>query len=100
MWSTEPLEPPPHDTAPGFASSRAVRSATDLIGEAAPTTTISVSAYSRAIGVAFFSVTGGLLLSIAPTITEPTTISAAGLLFSELTNWASAIVPPAPPLLS
>ncbi|MNE97156.1 hypothetical protein D3C80_1954590 [compost metagenome] len=71
-----------------------------MIGELAGTVMTMVSANRRAIGVAFFSVTGGLLVSIAPTITAPTTISALGLPLSVLTNWVSAMVPPAPPLLS
>ncbi|MNY25375.1 hypothetical protein D3C86_1591520 [compost metagenome] len=78
----------------------AVRSLMDFSGELAGTVRTMVSAYRRAIGVAFFSVTGGWLVSMAPTITAPVTISALGLPLSVLTNWVRPMVPPAPPLLS
>ena len=91
-----PVEPPPHDTAAGSALSLATSSASVRYGPSAGTTTSSYSPVSRASGVTSASVTGALLVKIAPSITSPPTRMASPRFFSLVTNWARPIVPPAP----
>jgi hypothetical protein len=64
------------------------------MGESTGTTMASDSAVSRAMGVVWSRVTGDLLVRIAPSITNPLTMSWFGSLL--LTNWARPTVPPAP----
>ena len=65
--------------------------------ESAGTTTTSGSSVSRAIGVVSSIRTAEALVSTAPTMTRPITISVFGS-FS-LASWARPTVPPAPPTL-
>ena len=95
-----PAEPPPQETLPGFALNCATSSLSEVIFDVPGTTTTSYSPVSRAMGVTCDRLTGDLLEMIAPTITMPPTINALGSPLFELTNCASPIVPPAPPLLS
>ena len=95
MWSGEPRANPPQLTEPGSALNCAKRSARDLIGELAATTSGWYSPVSRASGCTWSSVTGDLLIAIAPIMPSPVT-SRFGLRAPLVTNWASPIVPPAP----
>src|SRR5687767_10727150 len=54
----------------------------------------------RASGVVCERLTGDLFIVIPPTITNPVIITPPGSPLEELTNCASPIVPPAPPLFS
>ena len=71
-----PAEPPPQATLPGLALNCVTRSFIDWIFDDAGTTITSYSPVRRAIGVTCDSLTGDLLVTMAPTITMPPTISA------------------------
>ncbi len=66
-----------------------------MIGESAATTSGWYSPVSRAIGATWSSVTGDLLIAIAPIMPRPIT-SRLGLREPLVTNCARPMVPPAP----
>ena len=97
MWSGPPAEPPAQVTLAGSALIRASAEFRHrLDGESAGTAIACHSPVSRAIGVTWSSVTGDLLVMIAPTMTYPLAISWVGSPLAPFTNWAMPIVPPAP----
>ena len=100
MWSLPPADPPFHEILPGSALNAFTRSAIDLYGELAGTTTTSYSLVRRASGVTMLRSTGDLFSTMPPTMTMPPTSIAFGSPFALLTNCVRPIVPAAPPLLS
>ena len=100
MWSAPPAEPPAQTTLEVSAFTAAARSLIVLCGEFAGTTITSWSAVRRAIGVTASSVTGDLLVSTAPTMVMPITISWLPSPLAWLTNCARPTVPPAPGTLT
>ena len=98
MWSTPPADPPPTATLPGSAFNASVKSFMVLNGELGATAIALYSMVSRASGTTWSSVTGDLLVRMPPTMIASMTITALSLPFIVLTNSASPIVPPAPPL--
>src|SRR3954470_16327699 len=100
IWSVPPTEPPAQDTERGSAFNFSISSASVLIGESAVTASISYSPTRRAIGVTDSSVTGDLLVRMAPCMIMPVTIKALPRPFFVDTNCASPMVPPAPAMLT
>jgi hypothetical protein len=76
MWSVPPADPPPQETAPGFALNAFMRSPRFLCGDDAGTTITTYSLVRRAMGVTMLSSTVDLLSMMPPTMTMPPIIRA------------------------
>ena len=100
MWSVPPAEPPATETPPGLAFSASSSPFRSWMSELAGTTITPASSVIRAMGVRSFMPTGVWLVSVAPTMMEPATISKSGRPRRWPTKRGSPTRPPAPPTFS
>ena len=91
-----PAEPPPKESLAGSAFMSSTSCCIVLYFESERTKIASGSVVSAAIGVVFDRSVGDLLVSIAPIITRPMTISSLDLPACLDASCESPIVPPAP----